>query len=354
MHTRNVLAYLVPEIALLIVGIPKVLPAQDILNIQVIALAKEKRILVNVQGKPFTEFIYPDSLEKPVLYPIYSAGEYIITRGFPLKPRAGESTDHPHHLGLWFNYENVNGLDFWNNSYAIAPDKKNSYGWILTDSILQITSGIRGGIRYSAHWEDQQHNKLLQESTSFIFSADKDKRIIDRITMLRALTDVSFPDSKDGMLGLRVTRELQLPSNETRQFTDNKGNITSVVASADSLVNGNYLSAEGNTGNEVWGKRAAWCLLYGKMKSDTISIAIIDHPENPGYPTYWHARGYGLFAANPLGQKIFSNGRETLNFSLKKGATVIFRYRIVIARGKNRLSNSILNQLASSFAYSGE
>jgi Methane oxygenase PmoA len=353
MFTRNVLTYLV-SISSLIAGLPTLLPAQDLLNIEVISLAKEKRILVNVQGKPFTEFIYADSFEKPVLYPVYSAGQNIITRGFPLKPRPGESTDHPHHLGLWFNYENVNGLDFWNNSYAIAPDKKKSYGWILTDSILQITSGIRGDIRYSAHWEDQQHNRLLQESTSLFFSADKDMRIIDRITKLTALTDVAFPDSKDGMLGLRVARELQLPSTETRQFADNKGNLTSVAASADSLVNGNYLSAEGFSGNDVWGKRAVWCLLYGKMQSDTISIAIIDHPQNPGYPTYWHARGYGLFAANPLGQKIFSNGREELNFSLKKGAVAFFRYRIVIARGKKRLANSILNQLASSFSNSGD
>ncbi|HEV3252112.1 MAG TPA: PmoA family protein [Puia sp.] len=354
MYSGKVLSCLTLELALFMGGLSTISPAQDLLKVQVSALANEKRILVQVQGKPFTEFIYADSLEKPVLYPIYSAGEYIVTRGFPLRPRVGESTDHPHHLGLWFNYENVNGLDFWNNSYAIAPDKKNTYGWIVTDSILLTKSGTHGAIRYSAHWEDQQHTRLISESTSFIFSADKNKRIIDRLTKLTALTDLSFPDSKDGMLGLRVTRELQIPSLETKQYADNKGNISSVSASADSLVNGNYLSSEGNSGNDVWGKRAIWCLLYGKIRSDTISIAIIDHPGNPGYPTYWHARGYGLFAANPLGQKIFSNGREALNFSLKKGMSAIFRFRIVLATGKNRLSNSVLNELASSFAKSAE
>ena len=56
-------------------------------------------------------------------------------------------------------------------------------------------------------------------------------------------------------------------------------------------------------------QEAGWCKVYGKMGNDSISIAIIDHPENPNYPTFWHARGYGLFAANPLGEKIFTNGK---------------------------------------------
>jgi hypothetical protein len=91
-------------------------------------------------------------------------------------------------------------------------------------------------------------------------------------------------------------------------------------------------------------------MLYGKKGSDTISIVMIDHPANPGYPTYWHARGYGLFAANPLGQKIFSQGREMLDFHLDKGQSVTFRYRIVLAAGNRRLSTDGIRQLAGDFA----
>ena len=93
------------------------------------------RSILGIRYSP--RFIYPDSLEKPVLFPIYDAGGTVVTRGFPMEPRPGEPTDHPHHLGLWFTYENVNGLDFWNNSYAIPSDKKSQYGWIKTDSILE-------------------------------------------------------------------------------------------------------------------------------------------------------------------------------------------------------------------------
>lgn len=301
-------------------------------------------VTVTADGKPFTTFIYSDKLEKPVLYPIYASDEQLITRGFPLSPRPGEPVDHPHHVGLWFNYENVNGLDFWNNSYAIPAAKKSQYGWIHTDSVY--VGSDKHSFRYIARWTDQQQKPLLQERTSYIFSATKDLRIIDRYTNLLALTDVSFPDAKDGLLGLRVTKELQIPSNTPGQFVDDKGNITKVAAGNTPDINGNYLTSEGKTGDSAWATRGNWCMLYGKKQNDTLSVAIIDFPGNPGYPTYWHARGYGLFAANPLGQKIFSKGAQTLNFHLNKGQWANFHYRIVIAAGDRRLSTDRINALA--------
>ena len=310
--------------------------------------AHKVRILAG--DRPFTEFIYPDTLEKPTLYPIYAPDGQLVTRGFPLQPRAGEPVDHPHHIGLWFNYENVNGLDFWNNSYAIPAGKKRQYGWIRTDKILRAESGReKGTLQYSANWTDQQYTILLKELTTFTFTAAGSERIIDRVTTLTARQDISMPDAKDGLLGLRVTRELQIPSNVPGQFVDDKGNITKVAGGNTPDITGDYLTEEGKKGDSAWGTRANWCLLFGKKGKDTLSIAIIDHPGNPGYPTYWHARGYGLFAANPLGQKVFSNGKETLNFQLKKGDSVTFRYRIVIAAGGQRLSTDRIRQLADVF-----
>jgi hypothetical protein len=317
---------------------------------------------VTVQGAPFTTFIFPDTLEKPVLYPIYAPDGQLITRGFPLQPRTGEPTDHPHHIGLWFNYENVNGLDFWNNSYAIPAEKKNRYGWIRTDSVTALDnsltnpssaanhSPVTAELAYSARWTDQQGNTLLTEHTSFHFHATAHERIIDRITTLTAATDVHFPDAKDGMLGLRVTKELQIPTSTPGEFYDDKGNKTKTAAGNTPDINGNYLTSAGKTGDSAWGTGGDWCLLYGKKGADTLSIAIIDHPANPGYPTYWHARGYGLFAANPLGQKIFSKGAETLDFHLNKGESTTFRYRIVLAADRDRLSTGRIRQLADDFA----
>ncbi len=75
---------------------------------------------------------------------------------------------------------------------------------------------------------------------------------------------------------------------------------------------------------------------------------MIDHPKNVGYPAYWHARGYGLFAVNPLGMKTLSNGKETLNFKLKKGESTTFRYRLVIA--SEHLKDEAINAMAADYA----
>lgn len=326
-----------------------ILSAQQQNNvIRVSPLLQQRKVVITVGGKPFTEFIYPDTLEKHTLYPLYAPDGQIITRGFPVSSRPGDPTDHPHHLGLWFNYEKVNGLDFWNNSYNIKADRKHLYGWIRVDSILQTKSGNTGELKVSSIWHDQKQTVLLREITHFIFRADKDKRIIDRVTTLTAVTDtVSFTDIKDGLLGLRVTPELQIPTKQQASFKDGQNNVTNVEANVRST--GNYLTSEGKQGDSAWGTRGKWCLLYGTMNNSVNSIAIIDHPQNPGYPTYWHARGYGLFAANPLGQKVFSNGKESLNLTLQKNQSVTFRYRVVIASGKQRMSNNEIEELVKSF-----
>jgi hypothetical protein len=307
------------------------------------------RIEVLIGGKPFTAFLYPDSLEKPVLYPIRTADGIVVTRGFPLDPKPGDPTDHPHHIGLWFNFENLNGLDFWNNSYAIPKEKKSAYGWIRTDRILETKSGRVGVLAYHANWTNQQKNVILEETTRFEFSGTANRRIIDRITTLKANVDATFNDAKDGMLGLRLAHDLQMPATEDQKFTDDKGNVTIVKAGTDKVANGNYLTSAGKTGNDAWSTRGVWCKVYGKMGADSVSIAIIDHPQNPNYPTFWHARGYGLFAANPLGEKVFTNGKSAKNLHLNKGESVTFRYRIVIDCGGRTPGGTLLNDMAESF-----
>ncbi|MEO6329237.1 MAG: PmoA family protein [Ginsengibacter sp.] len=320
---------------------------------EMVKIAKEKdgnKINIFIGQKLFTSFLYPDTLEKPVLYPLYASNGTIVTRGFPVNPLPYEPTDHPHHLGLWLNYENVNGLDFWNNSYAIAPEKKHLYGWIKTDRILKTKDGAKGILSYHANWTNQRNDVLLEEITSFEFSGSAHLRTIDRLTILKADTDVLFADAKDGMLGLRVAHELEIPSTKEQKFTDDKGNVTVVKVSADSIANGNYITSEGKQGDSTWSTRAAWCKMYAKMGNDSISIAIIDHPGNLNYPTFWHARGYGLFAANPLGEKIFTNGKSEKNLRLKKGESVRFYYRIIINDDKKTISAEQLNKIAKDFA----
>ncbi len=304
-------------------------------RISVTVHEEARRVDVSIDGQPFTSYIWPDRLAKPVLYPLRTANGTIITRGYPLEPRPDERVDHPHHVGMWLNYENVNGIDFWNNSEAIKPQDAPKMGTIRQRSIVAAEGGPEEGkLEVDADWLTSSSKVLLQEHTRFVFRGGPDFRSVDRITTLRAQDEkVVFADAKDGMLGLRVVRALEMPSDKAEVFTDASGRATTVAKLDNTGVNGVYLTSEGKKGEAAWGTRGRWCNLSGKIGDEPVTITILDHPANPGFPTYWHARGYGLFAANPLGEKVFSNGKEELNLTLAPHQTVMFRYRILITSG---------------------
>ena len=306
-----------------------------------------KKVAIKIDDHFFTSYIYDGQTPKPILYPLITKSGKPVTRGFPYDPRPNERVDHPHHVGHWLNYGNVNGFDFWNNSYAISEEEKHKFGTIVHQEILE-SDEEKGILRVRASWRSPLDLELLEEVTEFTFSEEGNTRVIDRSTTLRALVDVSLKDNKEGMIGIRVARELELPSDEPAVYTDANGKTTEVEAMNNEGVNGNYFGSEGLTGNDVWGTRNKWVKLEGEIDGETVSITMMDHKDNVGYPTYWHARGYGLFAANPLGQAIFSEGKEALNFELKRGETTSFNYRILIHNG-SELSNESLDQSFDDF-----
>jgi len=306
----------------------------------------EKKVDVLVDDHLFTSYIYPDNIKKPVLYPLTTPMGTRITRRFPLEHSVGERTDHPHHVGLWFNYGDVNGLDFWNNSDSIKPDKRSGYGTIVHQKIVSMQDGK---LEVLMQWVSPEGKILLLENTTFIFKATDKEYSIDRITRLTAANgDVSFKDNKEGVLGIRVCRELELPDDKPQIFTDSKGVATTVKVLNNEGVHGQYLNSNGVEGLDCWGKRANWMVLTSNIGREDISLAILDHPQNVGYPTYWHARGYGLFAANPLGQEALSDGKDKLNFALKNGESVTFKHRILIAN--QTLNKSDLDSKFSTFS----
>ena len=308
---------------------------------------------VSIGGKPFTSYFFPgeDVLKKAVLFPLISAKGTTITRGYPMAPRAGERVDHPHHVGMWLNYEDVNGFDYWNNSTNIIASLQNhKMGTIVHTSIVK-QEAKSGTLVVSADWidNDGKGQKVLQEKTTYVFSGTSESRTIDRITTLTALADqVLFKDVKDGMFAIRVARQLEIPSNKPDVFTDAHGVETKVPVMDNTGVNGDYWSSEGVKGEAVWSTRAKWMNLHGEMDNHPISVTIFDHPSNVSYPSYWHARGYGLFAVNPLGAKVFSNGKDERNLTLKKGESVTFRYRTLISDRLN--SKEELDKIQSEFA----
>jgi hypothetical protein len=308
--------------------------AQQGQRIQVVDVPEATRVDVTIDGQPFTSYLYDPDQKKPTLVPLRTAKGTVVTRGFPLEPRANERADHPHHIGFWFNYGDVNGLDFWNNSDAVRPDRVPAMGTVVHRRIVRATGGDdKGELEAEMHWVDSTDTALLTEHTRFVFRGDAASRSVDRITRLTALDQpVVLGDNKEGLLGIRVARWLEQPSSSPVVLTDGAGKPQAKAIDNEG-VTGEYIGSDGKRGDDVWGTRGPWMMLGGRTGSEEVTLAILDHPANPGFPTYWHARGYGLFAANNLGQQAFDPKQPETKLTLKPGESVTFRHRVLVLNG---------------------
>jgi hypothetical protein len=322
----------------------------DTKDIKLVSIDNKERIDIIIDDALFTSYQYSQNFEKPFLYPVNAPNGSVITRGFPLEPRKGERVDHPHQVGLWFNHGSINGIDFWNNSSAIPADRKDKYGHIIVREIVKTKSGKKGVLEVIADWDDNDGNTILEEETKYIFTATESSRTIDHLTTLTAANGpVTILDNKEGMFAIRVDRAFEMPSNQPLIFTDDKGNPTIVEAIDNTGVTGMYTSSQDLKGDAVWGTRNDWVLLSGTKDNILITFGIFDHSDNPGYPAYAHARGYGLFSFNNLGQKSYDPKQESENYFLKKGESMILNHRFYIQSG-SELTPEEANRIFEKFS----
>ncbi|GAA5221609.1 DUF6807 domain-containing protein [Membranihabitans marinus] len=319
-------------------------------SVEVIHHPDAQKVDVMIDNQLFTSYCWPDKVYKPIFYPIMTAGGHFVTRGYPLATRDGERGDHRHQVGAWFNYGSVNGNDFWGNG-AEGLTRKN-LGQVKLLGIESVESmGDKGLIVARSSWLDSVGQELLTEHSTFEIGKAENYNYIDRTTTLTASNgDVVFEDTKEGSFAIRLNRQLELPTDGDVTVLRKQAN-GSFEESKDldnSTVTGDYLSSEGITGYDVWGTRAKWMQLSGEIEGEKVSVVIFDHPNNVNYPTYWHARGYGLFSANPFGVEDFVDGSEPFNFSLKKGESFTQNYRIVIGSDVGFTPEQI-NQIAEDF-----
>jgi hypothetical protein len=266
------------------------------------------RVSVEIEGKPFTEMFYGPGTTKPYLHPLRSASGKIVTRQFPMADVVGESKDHPHHRGLWFSHGAVNGFDFWGNEASQQDGKKGS---IRVSRIVAVKSGAKAGeVEAVFAWLDPQGKEVLKEDRRMVFYGDGKNRTIDFDIRLTATVTATFGDTKEGMFAIRLADGLREPEG--------------VMSSATGA----------RTEKECWGKRADWMDYAGRVDGEALGVAIFDHPGNPAHPTYWHARGYGLFAANPFGAHDFTSGAAASGaMTMEAGKSLRFRYRVTIHAG---------------------
>ena len=266
-----------------------------------------EQINVTIDGRPFTTFHYGAAANKPFLAPLRSASGKIVTRGFPMENIAGESRDHLHHRGLWFSYDDVNGVKFWENDPSYT---KPRMGRMVVRSAEWKDGDRSGTLTAVVEWRDPSGKTLLLETRAMTFYADPVLRTIDFHVTLTAPEGATLGDTKEGAFAIRLADN----------FTERKG--------------GKMTDADGRTGMvNVWGKRSNWVDYTAEVDGEKLGVAIFDHPGNPNHPTYWHARDYGLFALNPFGQNAFDPKMEERQTKLARGQKLEFRWRVVIHPG---------------------
>ena len=267
----------------------------------------ESEIRILCDGEIFTSLHLGD-VQRPYLYPIKSAQGVSITRGYPMDPQAGETKDHPHHTSLWFAHGDVNGHDFWHGPRGERIVHVESQ--VLRPTLSKPSPGIQS----TFEWRDPDGDVICTEQRIMRFRADQSTRTIDfDLTLTATDKEVTFGDTKEGTFAIRLAPTLRLEG---------------------AVAQGSARNSEGVTGKDVWGKRAKWIEYSGPIHGKTVGVVIYDHPDNPRHPTWWHAREYGLVAANPFGRRAFEGKRQQAgDLVIQRGESIRLRYQIVIHDG---------------------
>jgi len=280
------------------------------------------RVRVEIGGQLFTEYVFADGASRPYCYPVLLADGTGLTRDFPMKDTPGEDLDHPHHRAVMFAHGRANGIDFWNEGKAGGNTPK---GRTVHDGGLETAEGETGSLRTRNRWLSPDGKLIATDETTIRFrDAGHGNRLLDYEVTIRALPDTPLllGDSKEGTMAIRVAQWLTLPHK---------------MSGKDIPGVGRLLTSTGVQDREVWGKRAAWCVYYAARDGKTYGVAIFDHPSNFRHPTWWMARDYGLFAANPFGQHEFEpekkHPRGMGDHTIPAGGSLTLRYRFYFHTG---------------------
>jgi len=266
-------------------------------------------VSVKLGDQLFTRFDFKN-YDKPILYPINAPGQIAMTRAWPMqKSTDGESHDHPHHKSMWISHV-INGVDFWTEKGGSVKNQT------IETKFADATAESDGALRASSLWVRKSDGKsLLTDQTTYWFGGDQSSRWINCLVEYRASHgELEFEDTKEGLFAIRTHPDLRLKAKP-------KAGVKEVFGKA--------INSDGATGEEIWGKPAKWVLYYGPVDSKPVSVAMYDHPTNLRHPTTWHARDYGLVAANPFGMHYFLGKKKGAGaFKVKDGGTLELRYRV--------------------------
>jgi hypothetical protein len=279
--------------------------------------------VVKINGQFFTQYL-TDSGGKPILWPIIGPTGKAMTRAYPMEKVAGEKTDHPHQRSMWFTHGAVNGFDFWT--------EKKGHGTIKHREFVDLQSGKTGLIITRNDWLAPDGTPQCEDQRTLHFGADENSRWIDfSIIIMASDKPVVLGDTKEGTFGVRVTETLTVDAKKGARIVNSNGQ-----------VNG-----------KAWGKAADWVDCHGPIDGQNVGIALLNHPGSFRYPTRWHAREYGLLAANPFGLKEFSGEKQKDgSYTIAPGKFIKLDYRVIFHLGDEKTGK--ISEAFTSYSQQGE
>jgi hypothetical protein len=297
-----------------------------------------------VTGYRFTE------LKKPALYPAFGPGGHSMVRNYPLlKGVAGEATDHPHHKSIWLAHGDVNGYSYWDERAVIAnvtpPQiEADAAAFVVVNQWLAPGQGGESKSGESGSESTEQGSAggeqvVIRERTRVSFGRLSPEQsplaggwwVQYQVQLTAASGEVRFGDTKEGFFAMRTHPNLRLTN-------DPRAGVTT--------ANGRALNSQGQRDRELWGQSAAWVAYGGMIDQQPVTVVMMDHPKNLRHPTTWHAREYGLVAANPFGLHDFQKKPSGAgDHVVPQGQSLECCYRIAFLP-------SLLDEAAIAAAYS--
>ena len=235
----------------------------------------------------------------PVLFPINVPGGGRIVRGHPIETAAGEAEDHPHHRSLWLAHGDVDGHDFWHDPEAVVH--------LLSEEVL-LSDCETTLIRWSAEWRVGAEAILEEERTMRFTATESSGRIEFDLTLRPVGETVRFGDTKEGFFAIRLAPSLKVEGGPAAR--------------------GRLQNAEDFADRDAWGRRSPWILAEGPLEGRLVRVRLSDDERNLRHPTWWHARTYGLLAANPFGRRAFEGGQDSGSMVVTRAQPLRLRYQL--------------------------
>jgi hypothetical protein len=289
--------------------------AQPTARGEVTAERSERGVLVKIDGELFTEYLTRAG-QSPAMWPIIGPTGKPMTRTYPVgPPQEGltETDDHPHHQSLWFTHDQVNGADFWKANVNDGEGENGPH--VAHREFGKIESlGSTAVVVTRNDWMNGERRLFEDERTIVVGTRPNNDRWIDfTITLQASDGDVTFGDTKEGTFAVRVADTMRV----------------------EAKLGGRIVNSEGQVDDAAWGLPAKWVDYTGPVDGETVGITIFSHPSSFRPVPRWHVRAYGLFAANPFGQRDFPQPEAAKQgaVTVKDGDTLMLRYRVLFHAG---------------------